>query len=526
MKLPVLNLLVIHESSASGEAFAEELRRKGQAVRLAVRSNEEDVAQALADGPYDVVLASVACRDVPLTHALAMVHQSRAGAPVIALAERYDDTQALYALKLGAYDYVVARPERLRYAVERAVAMQGAQRNAARLKQRLHECEERFDLLLDNCIDAIAYIHAGTHVRVNDRYRELLGHETREDVADVLLLDVIARRHQAAVKALLQSNEATARPRLLEAALRRADGSEVLVALHFAATYFNGEPCLQLIARIIAAQAVTTADAQPRQPNHTTPAAADAAPTLSIERTLDPRRLRLAYMPIVGLRDAASPKFAVLLRASGEDGRDVPAKEFLAATEAAGHGPVLDRWVVTQALEQVRRQRQAGRKMLLFVKLGLATLKDQGLSGWLQQTWPAADGAPPLVFEIREHEALTLPPRHVQALLRGLRAMGWKTALSHVTWRPETLQLLNTLDVDYLKIDGDLIHDLSENQQKRDRVKAIAEAARRRNTPAIAVHVQDAATLAALWTDGISYAEGYYLQGPEGEPSYDFAHRA
>lgn len=91
---------------------------------------------------------------------------------------------------------------------------------------------------------------------------------------------------------------------------------------------------------------------------------------------------------------------------------------------------------------------------------------------------------------------------------------------------PSFSQLKN-LPVDYLKIDGSFIKNLSENSVDRHLVKAIVEVARGLEKSTIAEFVEDESTLQLLQQLGVNYAQGYYIGEPKAsvEPALDFVNQ-
>ena len=80
-----------------------------------------------------------------------------------------------------------------------------------------------------------------------------------------------------------------------------------------------------------------------------------------------------------------------------------------------------------------------------------------------------------------------------------------------------------SLDLDYIKISGKLISNLSKNKEDQTMVGYIAAFAKGKNILTIAQFVQDATVLAFLWQNGINYIQGYYLQRPDTALTYDFS---
>jgi EAL domain-containing protein (putative c-di-GMP-specific phosphodiesterase class I) len=100
-------------------------------------------------------------------------------------------------------------------------------------------------------------------------------------------------------------------------------------------------------------------------------------------------------------------------------------------------------------------------------------------------------------------------------LLVRLHQLGARTAIEHFGTTRESLNLLNGLELDYIKIDGSLMQGLAGNQEQQTRIRQIAEAASRLSLQTVAERVEDANTMAILWQLGVQYIQGYLVHAPE-----------
>jgi EAL domain-containing protein (putative c-di-GMP-specific phosphodiesterase class I) len=74
---------------------------------------------------------------------------------------------------------------------------------------------------------------------------------------------------------------------------------------------------------------------------------------------------------------------------------------------------------------------------------------------------------------------------------------------------------LKTLPVDYLKIDGQFIQNMSADPVDRTMVEAISQIGRAMGIKTIAERVESAEVLACLAQIGIEYAQGFYIAVPQ-----------
>ena len=171
----------------------------------------------------------------------------------------------------------------------------------------------------------------------------------------------------------------------------------------------------------------------------------------------------------------------------------------------------LDRWVIGASIAMCREQRPD----LLFVRISEQSVTDRSFAPWLK-TIVAKSGvnSKSLCFQVPEETAL----RYLKAVMQtaaAVRAMGCLFALEHVGNSEQSIKLVNGVPLDFAKIDGALITNLSSDSDAHARASALVEAARSRGVRTVAEKVQDANTMAALWQLGISFMQGHYVHEPE-----------
>ena len=127
-----------------------------------------------------------------------------------------------------------------------------------------------------------------------------------------------------------------------------------------------------------------------------------------------------------------------------------------------------------------------------------------------------------LVLQIRGTLAERNMPR-VRDLITQLRGMGCSFALSHCLKAEGNDSPLRQLDVDYFKIDGDLIRNLLSNSGNQTLVRTLNGQVHNIGKRTIAESVSDANTLSLLWQYGVDFIQGDYLQIPSESMEYEFS---
>lgn len=230
-----------------------------------------------------------------------------------------------------------------------------------------------------------------------------------------------------------------------------------------------------------------------------------------IKSALMENRFRLLQQPIVTMSGEDKGMCDVLVRMLDEQGQEVIPTEFLAAAERNDLMKNIDRWIIGAAISFC-----ATRKVQkLFVRLSKDSVLDRSLSVWLENQLKATRIDPSrIVFEISEQVA-TGYLKNTQELAAQLHKTGFKFALEHAGKAREPVQLMNSLPLDYLKIDGTLMQGLAVDITVQEQLRELVDAAKLKNISTIAERVEDANTMAVLWQLGLEYIQGYFVNQPE-----------
>ena len=241
-----------------------------------------------------------------------------------------------------------------------------------------------------------------------------------------------------------------------------------------------------------------------------------------IKAALKNNRFRLLFQPVVSLHGEPGEHYEVLVRMLDEEDKEVPPEEFLPAAEKSGLMTYIDRWVLANAMQLLATRYEKGLRSRFFVKLSGASLCDQEFLPWLSERLKALRlDADTLILEISEDTALNYM-KQAKATLAGLAQLRCRSALENFGLEQNTFQSLKHLDVNYVKIHGDLVANLATNVEHQEKVKAIADHVSGLGKQTIAAFVEDANSLAVLWQCSVDFIQGYFLQEPEAEMHYDF----
>ncbi len=229
-----------------------------------------------------------------------------------------------------------------------------------------------------------------------------------------------------------------------------------------------------------------------------------------IKSALLENRFRLVKQPVASLRGGDPRMFDVLLRMVDGQGKEVLPGEFLPAAERNDLMKNIDRWVVSTALSLAAQQRPA----CLFVRLSKDTVQDPSFLPWLDGHIRSTRADPQRVcFQVTESTGASCP--QVRSMAEKLRQWGFRFALEGFGSGASAHMLLESVPLDFVKIDGSLVQVLSRDKERQQHVRTLTEVASERGIRTIAERVEDANTMAVLWQLGVEYIQGYFVNAPE-----------
>ena len=241
--------------------------------------------------------------------------------------------------------------------------------------------------------------------------------------------------------------------------------------------------------------------------------------TARISKAFDEHRFQLYQQPIVSVSDHSSDHLEILLRMLDENGNVIPPGAFMAAAERYGLMPDIDRWVIHEVFKYMSRDNPADpvkdTNRVYAINLSGDSINDDSLLNYiLQEKNKYAIALNNVCFEITETVAISNLSK-ATVFINELKSYGCQFSLDDFGSGLSSFAYLKTLPVDYLKIDGSFVRDISRDKIDRAMVESILQVGKIMELMTIAEHVEDESTLTVLREIGVDYAQGYYLGRPE-----------
>ncbi|MGI9203512.1 MAG: EAL domain-containing protein [Woeseiaceae bacterium] len=245
-----------------------------------------------------------------------------------------------------------------------------------------------------------------------------------------------------------------------------------------------------------------------------------------ITSAVEENRLELFYQPIVSIgkeNGHARGHYELLLRMRDEKGELVGPDQFIPAAERYNLMSTLDRWVIRQALSQLAdRSSGADRAhFTLAINLsGTSLSEDRFLEFVIEELEKQNLPQGAICFEITETAAISNLSRVIH-FMQALKKLGCKFSLDDFGSGLSSFTYLKNLPVDYLKIDGQFIHNVAEDRVDESMVRAINQVGQAMGIEAIAERVETKEVLEKLSELGIAFAQGYYIARPTSVETFE-----
>jgi diguanylate cyclase (GGDEF)-like protein/PAS domain S-box-containing protein/excisionase family DNA binding protein len=230
---------------------------------------------------------------------------------------------------------------------------------------------------------------------------------------------------------------------------------------------------------------------------------------------LDKDEIVLFSQPIVRLSDRKTTHHEILLRIRDDNGTYISPAEFMDVAESTGIVKEIDLRVVKKLLDYITRSGLAGARVRYFINLsGISMSSQDWVDRFMALLGKSKVHPNQLGFEITETAALSDIDVAIK-FIRRLKAIGCRIALDDFGSGFSSFYYLKQFDVDYVKIDGSFIRDLSRDNGSRLFVKALNDVAQGLNKQVIAEWVEDVAAVDMLQGMGTQFAQGYYFHKPQ-----------
>ncbi len=236
-----------------------------------------------------------------------------------------------------------------------------------------------------------------------------------------------------------------------------------------------------------------------------------------ISHALETNSFRLYFQKIVSITSQISVEhYEILLRMFDEKEELIAPNEFIPAAERYGLISEIDRWVIKTFFSNYHRicQQQVSTDAFYAINISGASISnDQFLNFLIDQFSLYQVPSHNICFEITETAAVANFD-DAQYFISTLKQIGCRFALDDFGSGLSSFAYLMNLPVDYLKIDGNFVKNISNDLVSQAIVEGFNSIAHAMNLKTIAEFVEDEDILQKLREIGVDYAQGYVIDRP------------
>jgi len=229
----------------------------------------------------------------------------------------------------------------------------------------------------------------------------------------------------------------------------------------------------------------------------------------TIRKALATGRILCHYQPIVTISTGKIEKYETLVRMIDEEGTLIMPLQFLPIAKKTKLYPRITKEVIHQACHLF-----SNRSEVFSVNISIYDIHDPSTVQEIISTITQTGTASRIVFEILESEGIE-NYHEVAQFISKVKSLGAKIAIDDFGTGYSNFEHILKLDVDYIKIDGSLIREITDNPRHRIIVETIVDFAQKIGAKTIAEFVRDETIYTTIKEIGIDYSQGYYTGKPE-----------
>ena len=683
MEKKIIRLLIVDDSPDDAEVPVNILRQAGYMLKSQRVHDMATMEAAMHKGRWDLVISENILPQFSAAMALDQIKRAGYDIPFLILAREISDDAMQSMMASGVHD-VIRKQQigRLLPSIKREIRNAGIRAEYYKLASKADEVERKEQQIIESSREAVAYVHEGVHVDANVAYLKIFGFDTKEQVAEVPLLNLIEKNDQPAFKKFIRKADQHSDPEQFTAV--RQDGSTLHVEMTISPVVVEGEQCTQVVVTDVSKrQAVenklkylsqhdpltglfgrhyfmrelndaankakasgakfvlfyfnvdrlteinekvgyaagdrlllkiskilsgltatvgiasrlggdeftlllpisstdevkqqktlvskalkhvsfseggdsyqcscsishieiddktessqkalsTVYNACNKNKTYKTQDKPKVKETVSIEskkfvdpsdqawekrikEALDKDLFELSYQPVVNLHNEAEEFYEVLLRMDEGGGNLITAGEFMPAAQRGGLMAAIDKWVLQQVVEALANLHSDNRDTSLFVNISKDTFLDKNISIFTKKALQEAGVMPKnLIIEIDDRDLME-NPKDGSETIRHFSGIGCEVSIDNFGTGLGTIELLEKLPVNYLKLSGKALQDLNDNPMRQGIFQVMVDLGRVLGKKIVAKSVENAEALSFLYQKEVDFVQGYYFLENSGE---------
>lgn len=226
-------------------------------------------------------------------------------------------------------------------------------------------------------------------------------------------------------------------------------------------------------------------------------------------------RFCLYVQPIVPIDHTDSyDHYEVLIRYRDHDGTIIAPGHFLPPAERYNLIERIDCWVVGSVISWLQENPPMDQKVMFSINLSGRSISSQTFHNFLREALISSNiDMRALCFEITETAVVDNVERSVE-FINSIKELGVRFSLDDFGTGLSSFSYLKQFPVDYLKIDGEFVRDIIEDEKSYVFVRSMTEVGHALDMKVIAEFVESDTMFDRLREANVDYAQGYTVGRP------------
>jgi diguanylate cyclase (GGDEF)-like protein len=225
-------------------------------------------------------------------------------------------------------------------------------------------------------------------------------------------------------------------------------------------------------------------------------------------------RFFLEFQPVIDLKNGKISHYEVLVRMLTRFDGVINPEDFIGVAERVGLMHSIDLWVVENAIEFLAELPPELDQVSLAINLSSQAIQDEFLLPAIKQLLQESLVSPGrITFEITETAVIENFER-ARKMIMNIKSLGCSFALDDFGTGFCSFNYLKSFPVDYLKIDGQFMRNIANDETDQILVKAMCEIAQKLGLKTIAEYIEALEVLNVAKTLGVDYGQGHLFGQP------------
>jgi len=219
------------------------------------------------------------------------------------------------------------------------------------------------------------------------------------------------------------------------------------------------------------------------------------------------------YQPIVDAKSGKIERYEALVRLIEPNGAIVSPFFFLEISKKAKLYQSITKIVITKSFKKFENSKHA-----VSVNISTEDILSLGVREFIIQKLVESKGKTKVIFELVESDGIE-NYEDVSSFITEVKRYGAQVAIDDFGTGYSNFEHLLRLNVDYIKLDGTLIKNITVDKSSEIIVETIVNFAKKLGLKTIAEFVHSKDVMEKVAEMGIDYSQGYYLSEPKEELS-------